>query len=312
MTESLHLSVLQDDELLVGGRLKGEGEAALPEDLLQLFRHGDGMLADAEVQIIREEGIELHAQQAALGQQRAVLLDGVHKMRRFVSLREDDRLTAEGADLGTADVEDIAEGSQVRQGEVRGGAGQAVAQARAVNEQQEAVLPAEGGDGLQIRFGIEGAVFGRPGQVNHAGLHHVLPGFIRGEAGKVGSQVLRADAAFLLGEGKHLVAGILHSAGLMDADVSGFSSDDAAPGGQHGRDDQRVGLGAAGEKFHVRFRPADGRADLFLRTVAVFVRAVAGKGLEVGFRQAAQDIRMRTGDVIAFKGQHIVFLRLIG
>ena len=134
-----HLLVLQDDELLVGRRFEEEGDSFFLEHGDHVLCTLDGVRGDAAVEVVREEGVELDAQEAALREKGAVLLDGGKEVFRSL-LCEDDGLSAEGADLGPADVKDVAQAGEVRQCKVAGGAGEGVAEPGSVDEQRQAML----------------------------------------------------------------------------------------------------------------------------------------------------------------------------
>ena len=53
--------------------MKIELQATRIEGVADLHGHVDGVFADAEIQVVRKQRVELQAEQAALGQQRAVL-----------------------------------------------------------------------------------------------------------------------------------------------------------------------------------------------------------------------------------------------
>ena len=65
--EFLQLFVFEDEKLLVCGRFEIEGIAFFVEEGFELFCHADRVLADAGVQTIGEQGIELDAKESALG-----------------------------------------------------------------------------------------------------------------------------------------------------------------------------------------------------------------------------------------------------
>ena len=137
--EDAHVAVFEDYELLVCRGFEEEGDAFFLENGDQVPGAVDGVGGDAAVEVVREEGVELDAEEAALREEGAMLLDGGEEVFRGF-LREDDGFAAEGADLGSADVEDVAQAGEVRQGEVAGGAGQGVAQAGTIDEQGQSVL----------------------------------------------------------------------------------------------------------------------------------------------------------------------------
>ena len=71
--------IRQDDELLVCGRRQVDLDAVLFEDGFQFFRLLDGVLSDAEVQVIREECVELDAEESPLREKCTSLLDERHE-----------------------------------------------------------------------------------------------------------------------------------------------------------------------------------------------------------------------------------------
>ena len=134
-----HPAVLQDDELLVGRGLEEEGDAFAPQDSNEVLRPLDGVRRDPAIEIVREERVELNAEQPAFCQEGAVLFHRREEVFRG-SLRENDGFPAEGSDLGSADIEDIAEVFQVREGIVAGRTGQGIAQTGPVDEERQLVL----------------------------------------------------------------------------------------------------------------------------------------------------------------------------
>ena len=137
--EGFHVVVFQDYKLLIGRCFKEEGNPFFLQHGNHFLRPVDGVRSDAAVEVVRKEGVELDAQQAALRQEGAMLFDGGEEVLRGF-LRENDSFTAQGTDLGAADVEDVAEVFHVRQGEVAGGTGEGIAEAGTVDEQRQAVL----------------------------------------------------------------------------------------------------------------------------------------------------------------------------
>ena len=106
--QGLYQGVGDDDKLLVGGRVEVEREACRAQDVLQLFRHVDGMGGDLQVEVVGEQGIELDACQPPLGKQGSVLFDDTEETAGGSTTGEDNGFAAEGTDLGAADVEGIA------------------------------------------------------------------------------------------------------------------------------------------------------------------------------------------------------------
>ena len=79
---------------------------------------------------VGEQGVELNRVQAALCDHRAVALDHGLELTRHIAAREHDRLAAQRAALGAADVEHIGEPCDICQCDI-GIRRQAVAEARA-------------------------------------------------------------------------------------------------------------------------------------------------------------------------------------
>ena len=83
--------------------------------------------------------------------------------------------------------------------------------------------------------------------------------------------------------------------------MTGAGGDDAFIIRQHGGDDHGIGLGSAYEEEHIRLRKIHGFPDFLLRTGAVGILSVAGQRLQIRLRQGAEDLRMRSGVIIADK-----------
>ena len=66
--ELLRLPLGENGELLIGGRVDVKWDVLLGKCLLESHGHVDGMSADAQVQIIGKQSVELEAQQSSLGQ----------------------------------------------------------------------------------------------------------------------------------------------------------------------------------------------------------------------------------------------------
>ena len=159
------LAVCQDGEHLVRGRIHIEAVALGGKALLQPVGGVDGVLADAGVEVVGEQHIELQAHQAAFGKQSALLLDHSHEVGRG-TLGEHHGFAAQGTHLGAADVEHVGELCDVGQGHVGALGHQAVAQPRAVHEQGHVVGVADGGKRFQLCPGVQGAVLRGVGDVD--------------------------------------------------------------------------------------------------------------------------------------------------
>ena len=118
--QALYQFVVDDDELLVGGRVDEELVTFLREDLLHPHGHLDGVFGETEIQDLSrpprrggEERIELQADKGTLGDDGSVLLlDGEEVLVGF-SIGEDNGLATEGSDLRATNIEDIAMAGQI-------------------------------------------------------------------------------------------------------------------------------------------------------------------------------------------------------
>ena len=252
---------------------------------------------------VREEGVELDAEEAALRQEGAVLLDGGEEVLRGL-FREDDGLAAEGTDLGSADVEDIAQTGQIRQGEVAGGTGEGVAQPGAVDEQGQAVLMGNRLKFSEFGTGIDGSVFRGQGDVHETRPYHVVLVWIRGGGSQEGFQFAWSHLSVMLGEGQYLVPGVLDRARFMDGDMAGLHGDGALIVREHRGDDGGVGLGAAHQEMDFALRAVASFKNLPFRALGVRIVSVAVQLFEVGFGEPLEYLRMGSFRVIASEKNH--------
>ena len=107
-----------------------------------------------------------------------MLLDHGKEVLRGFSGRENHGLTAEGTHLGTANGENVAELGQVLDGNIAGGAHEAIAQTGTVYKQRQMILFTDCVDGRKLSLGIERTIFRREGNVHHAGEDHVVVGAV--------------------------------------------------------------------------------------------------------------------------------------
>ena len=237
-----------------------------------------------------------------------MLLDDIAEALFERRVEDDQRLAHDGAALGAADIEHIAQVGKLRQGDVRLGAHQAVAHARAVDVQRDAALAAGVAQVGQFGLGVQAADLGREGDVNHARLDSVLAHGVGGVRAAVLSDLVTGNLAVHAGNRQHLVAGGLNRAGLVAGDVSVVRRQHALVRLENRRDGDKVGLGAAYQKMHVGVLPAAGAANLCPRAVAVVVGAVAGQLLHVGLHHSFQNLRVSALQIIAVKVNHCCIL----
>ena len=213
--------------------------------------------------------------------------------------RKDDSLAAEGADLGSANIEDVTQGGKVRQGEVAGGTGEGVTQAGAVDEQRQAVFMGNRLEFSEFCTGVNSTVFRGQGDVHETRPYHVVLVRVRGGGGEEGFQFVRVHLSVMLGEGQYLMPGVLHGACLMDSDMPGLHGDGAFVVSEHCGDDGGVGLGAAHQEMNLTLRAVTCLQDLPLRALGVRIVAVTVQLFEVGLSEPLENLRMGPFRVIA-------------
>ena len=119
------------------------------------------LATNLKIQAIGKKGLELHTRQAALGKQRAVLLNTRNGMRRGVHAAKHHSLAAQSAALGAADVEHVAQLRQLGQGNVALIGRQRIGQAGAIHKQRNLALLAHCMDRRELGLGVQRAVLGR-------------------------------------------------------------------------------------------------------------------------------------------------------
>ena len=156
-----HVLVGQNHKLLVCGRLQKELVTALVQYATKRLRGFDRLATNLKIQAVGKERLKLHARQAALGQQRTVLLNARNGMRRSVHAAEHHSLAAERAALGAADVEHITQLCQLGQGNIALIGRQRIGQAGAVHKQRNLTLLAYRMNRRELGLGVQRAVLGR-------------------------------------------------------------------------------------------------------------------------------------------------------
>ena len=276
---------------------------------IAVFRHrapdgvgvADGIRADALVELVGEQRVELDAEQPPLGEQRAVLLDDGKKVRDEPQLRNDDRLAEQRTAFCAANVEDIAQRGKVAERHVVLGTRERVGKACAVDVERQALFAAECADGRKLLFRVERAVLRRLGEVDHAGHDRVVAVRVVLILLEQRADLRCGDLAVLLRQREDLVAAKLDGAGLVHADVPCVRGDHALVRTEQRVDDGRVRLCAADEKVDLRVRRAAGGANFFARGRAVFVRAVTRCLRKIRFAQALQNGGMRALEIVTGK-----------
>ena len=111
--QASYRGLVQEDELLVGGRVAIHLVTLADEGVTQSHRLLNGMAGNLEVEAIGHQGVELDAQQATLCQQGPVLLDDGEEMGRGIVMGKNDGFATIGTTLGAAQVEHVAQVGQL-------------------------------------------------------------------------------------------------------------------------------------------------------------------------------------------------------
>ena len=185
---------------------------------------------------------------------------------------------------------------------------QAVAEPGAVDEEGQAVPEADFPDPGQFLLGIDGPVFRREGDVDHAGKYHVGAGLVGIEAPEVRVQFFREDFPLMGGKGQYLVPCEFDGTGLVDPYVACFGRNDPFVAFQHCGNHRGVGLGAAREEEDLCVRAADGLPDPCLCAQAETVFPVSGFLDQVGFGETPEDFRDGSDVIIASERDHGPFV----
>ena len=290
--------------MLIGRRIQEEFVTLVQEQFLQLHSQVNGALGYLEVQSVREQGVKLDAQQAAFGHQGTVLFHHGKEVLRSLSGRENHGLAAEGAYLGTADGEDVAEPGQILDGDVAGGAHKAVTQTGTVHKQRQGVFLTHCVNIREFLLGIERTVLRREGNIHHTGEDHMVVGTVGVITFQIVLKILGRHFAFPLRQRQYLVAGVFHSAGFVHGNVAGLGRHNALVVPEHGGNDGGIGLGTAGEEEHLRLGAAHRFADAGFGRSRETICPIPGLLYEIGSDKALQDSRMGAFVVIAGKRDH--------
>ena len=127
---------------------------------------------------------------------------------------------------------------------------------------------------------------------------------VRVAGGEEGFQFAGVHLPEVLGECQYFVSRILHGTGLVNADMAGFYGHGTLVVMQHGRNDRRIGLGAADQEVDLAVRAGACLQDLPLGAFCVRVAPVAVQLLEIGFREPLQDFRMGPFRIVASEKDH--------
>ena len=111
------------------------------------------------------------------------------------------------------------------------------------------------------------------------------------------------DLSVGAGQGKNLVAGGLHGAGLMDMNMAAFGAENPLMRPQSGGDHRQISLGAANQKVNGGIAAA-GSLNFFRRPGAVQILAVAGSLLQIGGCKSLQHLLVAALAVVIVKENH--------
>ena len=169
------LFLCHGQENLVGRGVKGQRIAVFSEGFPQFVSCPDGGISDVEVEIIREEGIELEPGYKALGQEGTVLFDDGEEMGNQARIRKDDHLAEQGSAFRPADVEGTTETCQIGQGDVVCRAGEGIGQTGSVHIEFQLIFATDFADCGEFSPRVEGSVLRRLGDIDHARHDHMVP-----------------------------------------------------------------------------------------------------------------------------------------
>ena len=305
--ELFHPAVFYGEEDLVRGGVEVEGDPYGGECFIDLFGIEVGGAPHLNIEAILEKIVKLDAEEPAFGEECAMLFDHGEEVQDEVRVRDHDGFAEECAAFRAADIEDVCEASKVFEGDVICGASEGVGEAGSIDEERKMVPAADGRNVCQLFFGIEGAPFGRFGNVDHAWMYHVIPVVVGNEIGDVVIDRFGGQLAFLRGKGKHFVTTPLNGAGFMDIHMAAVGGDDAFIRAEDADAHGGIGLGAADEDFHFCFWCGAGCSDAFAGGVRDVIQSVAGRGLVVCFRKTTENIRMAAFLVVGGEGEGMVY-----
>ena len=288
--ESVEVVIGHDGEDLVGGGVDEQGHATSAQRVPDAVGAMDGRLAEVQVEIIGEERVKLEAGDASLGEKCAMLLDDGEEVGDGARSRYHDGLAEEGAALGAADVEDVAEACDVGEGDVVGGAGEGVGQPCAVDVQTQVVPRADLANRRELGERVERPVLRGLREVHHARHDHVVAVGVRLPRGAVALDGVSRELAVRAGDGEDLVAAELDGARLVHAHMTGVGGNDALVPGEKCVDAGRVGLRASHEEVDLGVGGLTGRANLLAGGLGVGVEAVSCGPLEVRLDESLDDL----------------------
>ena len=243
----------------------------------------------------------MQPQKPAFCQHASLALDHIPKISRKLRVGNHHRLTEHGAHLGAAYVEHIAQPGQILQGHITVLRRQAVAQPGPVQEQIQAILPADPVQRLQFLPGIQGSQLRGIGDIDHFGLHLMGRVLLALVAFHQLLHLSRRNLAVPGGQGQHLVPRSLHSAGFVDMDMATLGRYHSLVGPQGCGNHRQIGLGTPHQKVHRQILPAAQPPDGIRSLSAQFVLSVAGEVSLGKPVKPPENLRMAAGMIIVLK-----------
>ncbi len=300
--------ILHGEKLLIGRRVQIQLQSLCCQALPDGHRGVDGISGNLQIVVVCEQDIELHANQPSLGKYASGHLPDGEEILRQRRIGEHDSLAEKGTDFGAADVEHITAVCQVFQRDIRIIGCKLVSKPRAVNEQGDMVFPTDFVKVLKFLPGVQGAILGRIGDIDHARTNLMLPVLIFIEKTDIGLYLACTDLSIFGREGQNLVSGGFHSACFVESDMCGIRAHDAEGWAQNRADDRGDRIGSSDHKVHDGIRFSARGLDLFRSGCAVSVHSVSDILLKVDLFQFFQDQRVAALHVITFKVKHSIFL----
>ena len=294
------LFIFQNYKLLVRGRIQEKLISFFLKGSFQLHSCFNSIFADPCIQIIGKQCVKLDSQKTAFCQKGSLLLHHSHKVLRSF-FRKDHCLTAECSYLGSADVEYICISGDILKCHICFRTYQAISKSCSVQKQRKLVFMAYLGNFLQLFLRIKCSVLCRMGNINHSRKYHMVVTFIPIKSFHIICDTFCFDLSVFCRKCQYLMSCILDRSGLMTAYMSSLRRKNTFITVQDRTYDRGIGLGSSHQEKHLCIRAATGFTNLLLCRITVFVRAIAGKLLHIGFQKLLEDRRMGSLAVIVYK-----------
>jgi len=260
---------------------------------------------DLHVAVVGKQFFELDTQHSAFCQHAEALFDMIAEIFFISVVENDDRFTEEGTDLGTADIEDIAELCEFFDCQVVMAGSQTIAESCAVDKQRNVVFLTYGIEIRQFFLRIKRAAFRREGDIDNAGLDDMLMGSVIVMIDDILIDLGGADLAAAVGQIQAFMTGSFQSACFMDIDMTAVSAYSSLVMFQDGSNHGHIGLGAADHEMDIGIRTADPLSDQVPGILAMRVFHVADRLFLVGSVQSRKNLRDAAFSIVTVKTYHI-------